>query len=593
MVMLSLTHKAVVSVFPSVTLYHVTVYMPVVCFCIGLGTLCLFLYHTYGPLFSNIVGILLATLPGSIERSTAGFGDRDAWCLMIGILAVVTYLASLQARRSRSRHLWTLASGITVFFGGLSWEGFGVFLSVILFLEVWRFLSSEIEEGLGRYILWVLIFVPLLYLASPAYRSGYGFAKHLAAFMLAAPVWLLILRGCRHLLLTKPPFADKLRPYARTLSFGLILASLTFALGYVFTHLDTFADTTVPLSQNRLMQSVSELKAPIFKHWIGRFGSIFVLGSLGAILITRNLWKRQGILFTSLLVLFTLTTFFRQPLDRLWGASFGNALLGIAIAGIATGLLLVAATRTAKTPHEFTYIAFIVWFLVWVALSRDARRYDFFIGVPLAFFTAELIQFFTNILNQRVEQRTPNPRLKTCIATFILAGIMFLPPILAHTYRSHRTAEIRKVKPGRGSLSETFDWMKAHLSANAVVAAHWRYGSQLNVLGGVKTITDQDHFIQHWIELYLQHVQFATSEREALEFLKTHNATHIMLTKKDSKNAFLRGQLSDAFVPIYSIDDFDEADVKVWEIDYPPDIQPHPKYLKTGIPEIDAQLQHQ
>ena len=85
---LAYTHKAVAWVFPNVTLYDVTLYLPVICFCIGIGALCLFLYHTEGLLFSSIVGVILATLPGSIERSAAGFGDRDAWCLMVGLLAV-------------------------------------------------------------------------------------------------------------------------------------------------------------------------------------------------------------------------------------------------------------------------------------------------------------------------------------------------------------------------------------------------------------------------------------------------------------------------------------------------------------------------
>ena len=101
-------HKTVTSVFSNISLYHVALYMPVACFCIGLGALCLFLFHTYGPLFSSTVGVLLATLPGSIERSAAGFGDRDAWCLMLGILAVISYLVSLQAQSPRRRLLWTL-----------------------------------------------------------------------------------------------------------------------------------------------------------------------------------------------------------------------------------------------------------------------------------------------------------------------------------------------------------------------------------------------------------------------------------------------------------------------------------------------------
>ena len=45
---LAYIHKAVSVVFPNVTLYDVCVYMPVLCFCTGLGVLCLFLAHTFG-----------------------------------------------------------------------------------------------------------------------------------------------------------------------------------------------------------------------------------------------------------------------------------------------------------------------------------------------------------------------------------------------------------------------------------------------------------------------------------------------------------------------------------------------------------------
>ena len=139
---------------------------PAICFTLGLGVLSFYLYHTFGFLFSGVVGIILATLPGTIIRSAAGFSDRDSWCLLLGILAITTYLVSLQTQSLRRRLLWTFASGLSVFLGGLSWEGFGVFVSVILFVELWRFLTSEAEDELNFYFLWVLTFVPTLYLVS-------------------------------------------------------------------------------------------------------------------------------------------------------------------------------------------------------------------------------------------------------------------------------------------------------------------------------------------------------------------------------------------------------------------------------------------
>ncbi len=323
---LAYAHKAVVVVFPNVTLYHVSLYMPVVCFCIGLGAFCLFLAHTYGILFSGIAGVLLATLPGTIDRSIAGFSDRDGWCLMLGILAVITYLASLQAQRTHSRLLWTLVSGFTVFLGGISWEGFGVFLSIILCVELWRFLTSEKEERLRLYLLWVCTFVPTLYLASPAYRSGEGFTTHLFAFVIVPPLVLLGLRFLRHVLLRTPSLADKFRPHARNLSLGLTLASLTLALGYVWMQFDTFTSTTVLSRQNELMQSVGELSAPIYHDWVFRYGSLFFLGSLGLISIGIYFWKRLGTVFSVPVLLFMLTTFFQTRLDTFLGTFLCNLL---------------------------------------------------------------------------------------------------------------------------------------------------------------------------------------------------------------------------------------------------------------------------
>ena len=92
---------------------------------------------------------------------------------------------------------------------------------------------------------------------------------------------------------------------------------------------------------------------------------------------------------------------------------------------------------------------------------------------------------------------------------------------------------MRKPTPGTGTpLEQTLTWMKTTLPENAIVAANWSYGNLLNTFGGVKTITDPDHFLTHWIHLYYRHVFCAQSEREALDFLKTHGATHLMLTTR-------------------------------------------------------------
>ena len=159
---------------------------------------------------------------------------------------------------------------------------------------------------------------------------------------------------------------------------------------------------------------------------------------------------------------------------------------------------------------------------------------------------------------------------------------MYWKPAGEHAERSVFAAtRMRQAAPGDTPAAKAFEWMKAELQNTAVVAARWGFGSMLNVLGGVKTVIDQDHYIQYWIHLYNTHVRDATDARVALEFLKTHGATHLMLTQSQPPEVFLQGELSEAFVPVYPTENFTEARAKVWEIHYPSDIQPNPKYLAT------------
>ena len=536
------THKALASVFPNVSLYRWVLYVPALCFCIGLGTLCFFLQKHFGTLFSICFGILFATFPGTLERSVIGFSDRDNWVLMIGILAVITYLTVLQAETSRKRLFWTLISGFIVFLGGISWEGFGVFLSVILVVELWRFLSSETEEGFGRYALWVCCFVPTLYLASPAYRNGYGFAEHLFAFVLVPPLLLLSIRAIRYLLISKIDFFCQ---RVRTLSLVLTLSSIALAIGYILIQQNTFAETTILFNQTRLMQSVAELRSPSLEYWIYRYGGVFVIASLGFILTAiYPADKLKHLLFAIPLTLFTITTFFREPLDNLWGIQHGNQIFFISVICTVIGFLIIAWRCEDKTPNEIIYVAFGAWFLCWTALSRDAIRFQFFIGIPFAFFTLALIQKLSEILVDKIRnahyitdtfrQNVSQSLLKTILTFTMLTLLCFWQPAGGYAKDLFNTAKnIRQPTPGITPITYAYRWMKGRLPNNAVVAASWNYGGQLNVLGDVKTITDPDHFLPHWIHLYCRHVFCGQSEREALEFLKTHNATHLMLTTRD------------------------------------------------------------
>lgn len=523
--------------FPNVTLYAVQLYAPTICFIVGLGLLLLFLIRFYGVSFAVIVGLLLSTLPGSIERSAAGFGDRDAWCLMLGIFAVVSYLWKEQQEPGWRRTVWTLLAGFSVLLGCFSWEAFGIFVLILLSVELYKFCTSETEQHLKEFFVWILMFVPLLYVMSPAYRSGYGFSKHLFVLTIAPPLILLAMRSTRYILLQQ---FEVLRIHARKLSLGLTFISIVIGLGYILFQSHTFATTAFTFQESRLMQTVSELFDPTSYIWLRRYGIVYGIGSLGLILGSIELGTPRIISLRTTLFLFFLTTFARDLLNDLVGTTACNLLFGLSILLSAFALSMILRQHSARelTDKKQILLITIVWYVVWVSFARSGVRYDFFVSIPLAIGTAWLFCCYLpnhiqelkdlKILNANIEKRIA----AVSITIFVFGAMLFLPGNTGYIKRSvYAATHMRRAVPGEGSLAQALAWVKSSLSANSIMAAYWGYGGQLNVIGNVKTVIDHDHYIPHWIHLYNRHVFCARTEQEALEYLKTHDVTHPMMTE--------------------------------------------------------------
>lgn len=195
-------------------------------------------------------------------------------------------------------------------------------------------------------------------------------------------------------------------------------------------------------------------------------------------------------------------------------------------------------SQKETTKNVLVTLAMLAWFLVWVSLSRGAKRSDLFIGIPLAYGTAWLLYLSPTHLIQWLKDRNlvypqvSETLAKTIFAVLVLIPVLFWTPIGGHATLSIDTAaRMKNPTPGEGSEAKAIYWMKETLPENAVVAANWGSGNRINVLGDVQTIIDPDHYLPHWIHLYYRHVFCAQSEREALEFLKTHGATHLMLSE--------------------------------------------------------------
>ena len=111
--------------------------------------------------------------------------------------------------------------------------------------------------------------------------------------------------------------------------------------------------------------------------------------------------------------------------------------------------------------------------------------------------------------------------------------LISLVAVIPSSYARTSYVIVRTAKPLVSSeMQEILRQLRNQSPKNAIVAAFWEWGSAINLIAERATIVDEEQ-IPHWVYLMSRHVMMGQTEREALQFLKAHQATHLMLTARD------------------------------------------------------------
>ena len=115
-----------------------------------------------------------------------------------------------------------------------------------------------------------------------------------------------------------------------------------------------------------------------------------------------------------------------------------------------------------------------------------------------------------------------------CLLTWLsIIGIYRLGPTQAGFFR----AVLAEPIPDRGTR-DALNGLKANTPLRAVIAASWNFGSLINEFGRRATIVDEEQNLAK-IRAMLEPVFCGENEDAALQFLKEHKATHLLLHPMD------------------------------------------------------------
>jgi len=77
------------------------------------------------------------------------------------------------------------------------------------------------------------------------------------------------------------------------------------------------------------------------------------------------------------------------------------------------------------------------------------------------------------------------------------------------------------------------EWVRATTPTDAVFAHWWDYGYWVQSIGERATVTDGGNSIVYWNYLVGRHVLTGDNQKDSLEFLYTHEATHLLIDSSD------------------------------------------------------------
>ncbi len=248
-------------------------------------------------------------------------------------------------------------------------------------------------------------------------------------------------------------------------------------------------------------------------------GWLFFIGCFGYVGLKRKYPQYLQGYFTSLgfMTLFTFLGFIFNSLIFYFFGGIFNILFAI--------LLLIGLNSYKDLDLEFSYLLYFLVLTLGIIGARSGIRLIMVLGaispVAVAFLIVKTSQKWHKEKDETMKF------FMGIITIIILIASLFT---LWAYYESDK-AQATNFAPGsyQWQWQKAMGWIRENTPEDAVFAHWWDYGYWLQSIGERATILDGGNAIVYWNHLMGRHVLTGTDESKALEFLYTHNGTHLLI----------------------------------------------------------------
>ncbi|MAG50569.1 hypothetical protein CL621_02930 [archaeon] len=548
----------IIKVFvPSITLANVDVLYPVIFFVPMLIVFFLLVKRLFNSKIALFSTAFLAVIPTFLYRTMAGFSDKEPLGLFLMFLAIYFYVVAWQSKKVKIAVLFGALSGVSTGLMNLAWGG-GTFLLIIiaLFNLIEIFLDKFTKKDFYIFTSWLLFVTLILF----KFKIGFDFRNLLTSYTTGIS-FLVLFTGFILIYLIKRNKVIKEKIKGRV---PLGLASLVASLLFVTLITSIFISPTFlpnkisdlkeefihPFGTGRITLTVAESHQPYFTDWKQNFGWFFYFFFIGSILLFYQLAKSFKkfkwlflVLYIAFLSAFIFSRYSRQAKIFNGETSVANFLyLGsLIIFLLAAGLFYLYSFykdkeifREIKTfDKRYTFV--FVWFFLMIIAARGAIRL-FIVLTPIATILASSLIVSGIDFSLKLKDR-----IYKIISLIIILLIVFSSSIIINGKEyGYDGILVKFAKASSGSAKymgpsyhqqwqQAMKWVRENTPENSVFAHWWDYGYWVQTGANRNTILDGGNFIAPWNNFMARSVLTSNNEIEALEFLKVHDATHLLI----------------------------------------------------------------
>ncbi|MBL7148071.1 MAG: hypothetical protein ISS82_04565 [Nanoarchaeota archaeon] len=510
----------------------------------------IFFFLLIKKLFNYKIALLasafLVVLPPFLYRTMAGFSDKEALGTLFFFMAFYFYVLAWKSNKPIKNIILGGLAGISAGLMGTVWGAINfVFLIMGSFILIELFLNKFKRNDFYSYTSWLILMLITLKVFYPAKFNITGMITSLTSGMLflafLTAIIYLILRDL-DLLKIKSKLIEKVPPstlsFAISIFIGLIFLIIVSGPYFFIDKIQgLYFDLTKPFGTNRWVLTVAEAHQPYIKDWISQFGKTyfwaFLIGSIVMIYEMVKPLKKIAWKFTAIYALFIIGFIFSRysQNSRFNGVSGISQVVYIGSLILFFLIIVIYYLRFFYKDKETfnkiikidkTYIFVFIWFLFMVVGARSAIRL-LFIFSPI---TAVLASYLVFKIVDYCKELIKNHTLKL-IAYIIIALIVFSS---LSGFAKTISSQAQYTGPSYNQQWQIAgQWIRENTPEDAIFAHWWDYGYWVQTGGERTTITDGGNAIGPWNYFMGRHVITAQNETEALTFLKSHNATHLLI----------------------------------------------------------------